>query len=394
MFSVTSEAAASVSFQSAQPKPARPDPSQLNDSFGAMVDSSLPADTGNDRAPGGAAATRIAAPHRRSRRQAPTIRRSRDTAADQAAQNASDDRNASAQQASDAKAAANADANAAPTTQRSKAKSAEFERRRGENERQAVLRQDRHNRQACLGAAGRSVRDDAEPGRGCDPGRHRIDGCSGRTAGNRQRHGTAGHRSGGHRGQYRAGQPPPPRRRAARRHRSRSMSIPPPHRTDRGSRYRERRRGGVGKDRSSSRGRRTRRHGCQTAGHADRGNGRRSDRGGRRDGAGSAESHAAQDARSRRRRRLRTIGLLGHPGSAKPDAAATDTPAPTLQANAAQATATAKPAAGDTGADARESRGRRQRCIGGGSRGRVTMRQQPPPRPPIRRPMRWMPGPR
>ena len=228
MFSVTSEAAASVSFQNAPSKSARPDPSQLNDSFGAMVDSSIPADTGNDRvAP---AAPQPPASQRRADDTAAGAdnTRSREASADRAAQNASDDRNASAQQASDANAAANADADAsAAAAQRSKAKSGDHERRRAKTSDKPSSDKASATDQAGYGAAGRAVRDDAEPGRGCDHGRHRIDGCSGRTAGNRQRHGAAGHRSGGHRGQHRPG---PRRRRAGgcRRRRSRSMSIPPP----------------------------------------------------------------------------------------------------------------------------------------------------------------------
>jgi flagellar hook-length control protein FliK len=112
VFNVTSDTAASVSFQAAQPKPARPDPSQLNDSFGALVDSSLPPDT--SAAP--------AAPQRRAgdTTASQDNSRPRDTTADQTAPNASDDHNANAQQASDASAAANANTAPAP---RSKAKS-------------------------------------------------------------------------------------------------------------------------------------------------------------------------------------------------------------------------------------------------------------------------------
>ena len=44
MVSVTSDVSASATYQSAPPKPALPDPSQLTSSFAAMVDSNLPAD--------------------------------------------------------------------------------------------------------------------------------------------------------------------------------------------------------------------------------------------------------------------------------------------------------------------------------------------------------------
>jgi len=114
VFNVTSDPAASVSFQATQPKPARPDPSQLNDSFGALVDSSLPPDTGAVPVPPQRRADDATASQDNSR--------PRDTSADQPAQNASDDRNASAQRASDGTANANADANTAPAP-RSKAKS-------------------------------------------------------------------------------------------------------------------------------------------------------------------------------------------------------------------------------------------------------------------------------
>ena len=111
MFNVTSDTAASVSLQAAPPKSARPDPSQLNDSFGAMVDSSLPPNTA------------AASPQRRDdMTTSQDNSRPRDTSADQASQNASDDRNTSVQKASDASVAANADANTAPAP-RSKTKS-------------------------------------------------------------------------------------------------------------------------------------------------------------------------------------------------------------------------------------------------------------------------------
>ena len=52
VYSVTSDTANSVSFQTAHPKPAWPDPSQqANDSFGALVDSNIQAAAANDPAP-------------------------------------------------------------------------------------------------------------------------------------------------------------------------------------------------------------------------------------------------------------------------------------------------------------------------------------------------------
>ncbi len=47
MLSVTPDVTASLSFQTAPQKAARPDPSQGTDSFGSLVDFSLPADSGN-----------------------------------------------------------------------------------------------------------------------------------------------------------------------------------------------------------------------------------------------------------------------------------------------------------------------------------------------------------
>ena len=125
MHSVTSEAATSLSFQGAAPqRPARPDQSQANDSFGALVDSSKPVDTGHDRAASNA--QQRSASQRRSDGAAASAdnTRSRNATADRAARNASDDRGANAQQTSDANAAALANTNAnADAAQQSKAKS-------------------------------------------------------------------------------------------------------------------------------------------------------------------------------------------------------------------------------------------------------------------------------
>ena len=116
MHSVTSEAQLSVSFQTAPPKPARPDLSQGNDSFGSLVDSSTPVDTGNDRA--ASAAQQQAASNRRAdddaSANADSTRLRNTAAADRAARNASDDRDANAQQASDADAHSDANPAAAP----------------------------------------------------------------------------------------------------------------------------------------------------------------------------------------------------------------------------------------------------------------------------------------
>ena len=110
MYSVTSEAATSMSFQTAAPKPARPDASQGNDSFGTLVDSSMPANTGNDPA-APTAQPPSAAPRPSDHAAAsPDNTGSRNAAAaDRTASNDSADNNAAAQQVSDANASANAD---------------------------------------------------------------------------------------------------------------------------------------------------------------------------------------------------------------------------------------------------------------------------------------------
>src|SRR5207302_3221967 len=111
VFSVTSEAAASLSFQAAPPRSAKADPSQGNDRFQALIDSSAPADTGNDRAN---AMAPQQSQHRADGASATAdTKRSRDAGpADQAAGNNSDDRDATARQRSDADADTNANTDA------------------------------------------------------------------------------------------------------------------------------------------------------------------------------------------------------------------------------------------------------------------------------------------
>jgi len=123
VYSVTPEAPTNASFQGTPQRSVRSDPSSGNDRFGALVDSSAAADTGNDRAT--STAQQQSASQRRSDDAAATAdnTRSRDAASsDQAARNNSDDRDARARQLSDSNAAASADANTA-AVQRSKAKS-------------------------------------------------------------------------------------------------------------------------------------------------------------------------------------------------------------------------------------------------------------------------------
>jgi flagellar hook-length control protein FliK len=110
VFSVTSDAAANVSFQGASSRPAKPDPSQGNDSFGALVDSSTAIDTGNDRA--ASTAPEQAAPQHRfdDATATPDSRGSRAAATDQTASNNSGDRDTSTKQPSDDNSDATANA--------------------------------------------------------------------------------------------------------------------------------------------------------------------------------------------------------------------------------------------------------------------------------------------
>ncbi len=102
MFSVTSETAASLSFQAPPPRSAKPDPSQGNDRFQALIDSTAAADTADDRA--NAAAQQQPVSQRRADDAPATAdtKRSRDAGpADQAGRNNSEDRDATSRQSSD-----------------------------------------------------------------------------------------------------------------------------------------------------------------------------------------------------------------------------------------------------------------------------------------------------
>ncbi len=121
MYSVTSEPAASASIQAAQPKTARHDRSAQNDSFGALLDLSLPAETQD----ASSAAQQTSASQRRAddaagtgdrarSRDTPTSR-SRDASANQSPTGAADDSDPEARQTSDAGAAGNADKNTVAT---------------------------------------------------------------------------------------------------------------------------------------------------------------------------------------------------------------------------------------------------------------------------------------
>jgi flagellar hook-length control protein FliK len=122
VFSVTSEAAASVSFQTAQLKAGRPDQSRQNDSFGAMVESSIPAEAGSDAV--ASAARQSSASERRAANADASADKTRSgqASADRPAKNASDDRDATARE-SYVHDAANDDANSA-ALQRPRSKSA------------------------------------------------------------------------------------------------------------------------------------------------------------------------------------------------------------------------------------------------------------------------------
>ena len=113
MFSVTSEVAANLSFQAPPPRSAKPDPSQGNDGFQALIESSAPSDTGSNRA--NAMAQQQPALQRRADDPPATAdtRRSRDAApVDQAGRNNSDDRYVTARHRSEADANSNANTDA------------------------------------------------------------------------------------------------------------------------------------------------------------------------------------------------------------------------------------------------------------------------------------------
>jgi hypothetical protein len=109
VFSVTPEAAASLTFQAPPPRSAKSDPSQGNDGFQALIDSSAPSDSGNDRA-GATAQQQPASPRRADDTPAAAgSKRSRGAGpAHQAAANNSENRDATARQSSEADAGSNA----------------------------------------------------------------------------------------------------------------------------------------------------------------------------------------------------------------------------------------------------------------------------------------------
>jgi flagellar hook-length control protein FliK len=125
VFSVTSEAAASASIQAAQPRTTRTDRPAQSDDFGALLDSSLPAETQDassiDR--------QTAVPQRRADDAAATsdkgrpTSRSRDASDDQSTTGIGDDSGSKVRQTSDAEAPANAKKNTAAPRSATKADS-------------------------------------------------------------------------------------------------------------------------------------------------------------------------------------------------------------------------------------------------------------------------------
>jgi flagellar hook-length control protein FliK len=110
VFSVTSEAASTVSFQAARQKSGRPDASQPHDGFMALVDSSIAADSGSD----GANSTQQPSTSQRGAKDADGAddNRSRPDPASRTLKSASVDRDSSARETSDLNASADPKARA------------------------------------------------------------------------------------------------------------------------------------------------------------------------------------------------------------------------------------------------------------------------------------------
>ena len=219
MFSVTSEAAASVSFQSAPPQSCAARPVAGNDSFGALVDSNTATDTGNIAPP-----RRRRNPHRSAapttRRQPPKHGGSRERRVRRpGSQNDSDDSNVS-------RADRLPTASAAPTpTLGGPAVQGEVRQPR----KPAPRNQPKSRRPATTSAAdptapaqqGGSPRRRRTPVAVAIPVTVALTDAPCCTAGLRQCHGAVGHRGGGHRSQHAPG-----RRRTGWLRRRRSRSIP------------------------------------------------------------------------------------------------------------------------------------------------------------------------
>ena len=187
--SVTSEAAANVSFQGPPQRPARsaPYPSQGNDRFASLLDSNAAADANNDSASAGAQAqpawqrglndpsnapNNNAADNQASSQNAPP--------ANQSANNDPNDQNSSAGPPPDANA--NSDA-----PQPSQAKSGFSNTDAAQSDAKSSSGDASAADFGHLGTAGRITGDNADPGRRCDSRHHRADECS-RCFSFRQRH--------------------------------------------------------------------------------------------------------------------------------------------------------------------------------------------------------------
>ena len=257
-------------------KPARPDPSQRTTVSGRWSIPAFPRHRQRPRRLGGAAATRIAAPYRRCRRQTATTRRSRDTVRRSGRtkrlgrprrQRPTGFRRQCRRQRRRAMLARH-------NASQSRTKVRRRERRHRENERQAVFRQDRRNRQAASAQQGAASVTTPNPVAVAIPVAIVSTDVPGRTASRpatpRHRWPLRRRRSPPATAQPQAGRPLAPAHGVgccadlATASAQVKVDADSPDRDRSGSRHRERRRGGVGKDRSSSRGRRARRHGRQT----------------------------------------------------------------------------------------------------------------------------------
>jgi len=121
VFSVTSEAASPLPFQAARQKTGRPEASQQNEAFVALVDSSIAADTGSDSAN----STQQPSTSQRRAKDAGSAddRPSRPDPASPTAKSASDDRNSGARETSDLNASADPKATAVERAPKKSARS-------------------------------------------------------------------------------------------------------------------------------------------------------------------------------------------------------------------------------------------------------------------------------
>ena len=121
MFSVTSEAASPLPFQAARQKTGRPEASQQNEAFVALVDSSIAADTGSDSA--NSTQQPFTSQRRAKNAGSADDRPSRPDPASPTAKSASDDRNSGARETSDLNASADPKATAVERAPKKSARS-------------------------------------------------------------------------------------------------------------------------------------------------------------------------------------------------------------------------------------------------------------------------------